>query len=331
ISQELVSFELLGAQSTSLLATVLSQATDPKSRGASVLQLARALPSPAVLPESVVIGLRIHDPRLEFPFRPAQTPLSSDEKLQLQEVLLQWPEDAAQLVSKTGTDAGIWDRIECANALSKRPSEKALNERRQKHLVPGTRLQPDPAVDVTVPVLLVRTGPEAMQGSRMGRTEQQLVDELTHGWTMLAPRGWGMALWMALIFAGARAQGLNERYHVAFEAGLPSFPVNWPGTSAYDQWTGAAASAAFQKWLRRPPGKRANYLKFGIESPFFAPFHSLLKLPHVPAAYPRVLPDDLECRMKRLRKISSKKNVFSADPAAESASPNSDSTADIWL
>ncbi|KAJ2646601.1 Ribonucleases P/MRP protein subunit pop1 [Coemansia sp. RSA 1250] len=335
VSQELVSFELLGAQSTPLLATVLSQATDPASRGASVLQLARALPSPAVLPESVVIGLRIHDPRLEFPFKRALGPLSPEEQLQLQQVLLQWPEDAAQPDPKAGADGGIWDRAECAKVLAKRPSEKALNERRQKHLVPGTRLQPDPAVDVTVPILLIRTGPETMQGARMGQAEQHLVDELTHGWTLLAPRGWGMALWMALVFAGARAQGLNERHHVAFEAGLPSFPANWPGTSAYDQWAGAAASAAFQKWLRRPPGKRANYLKFGIESPFFAPFHSLLKLPHIPAAYPQVQSDDLECRMKRLRKISSKKRASKADsaaePNAESAIPDSDSTAEMWL
>ncbi|KAJ2355799.1 Ribonucleases P/MRP protein subunit pop1 [Coemansia sp. RSA 2618] len=360
ITSDLVSFELLGGQSTQLLATVLSQAADSGSSEPSILQLIRAIPSPAVLPESVVIALRIHDPRLEFPFKvnPAHMALSQDGQQQLQNVLLRWPEDAA-LFGAQRQDAGIWDRDACAKALARRPSEHVLNKRREKQLIPGTKLRPDPDSDVTVPLLLVRTGPEAQLGSRTGRTDRQYIDTLAHGWTLMAPRGWGMPLWMALNFVGARAQGLSERHHVGFEAGLPTFPANWPGTPAYDAWAGAAATAAHQKWLRRPPGKRTNYLKLGIESPFYAPFHRLLRLPVVPDAYPQVTADGLECRMKRLRKIASKKKEERAsdqmdtdddagsDPAAGGGSGGSTagsgsggstagsgsggSTADMWL
>ncbi|KAJ2138180.1 Ribonucleases P/MRP protein subunit pop1 [Coemansia sp. RSA 637] len=150
-----------------------------------------------------------------------------------------------------------------------------------------------------------------------------------------------MALWMALNFAGARAQGLTERHHIGFEAGLPTFPANWPGTSAYDEWAGSAATALYQKWQRRPPGKRVNYLKFGINSPFYAPFHKLLDLSGVPEAYPQVTADGLECHMKRLRKITSKKKEGclsdqmdideDADLNSTVASRSSGSTADMWL
>ncbi|KAJ1846890.1 Ribonucleases P/MRP protein subunit pop1 [Coemansia sp. RSA 2708] len=314
ITCDLVSFELLGGQSTQLLATVLAQSTDLGACGASVLQLIRALPNPAVLPESVVIALQIHDPRLEFPFKadPAHASLSADEQQRLHEILLRWPVDAA-ILDRQQPSAGIWDREECAKSLARRQSEQALNQRRKQQLIPGMKLKPDPSIDVAVPLLLVRTGPEAQLGSRTGRMDRQYIDTLAHGWTLVAPRGWGMPLWMALNFAGARAQGLNECHHVGFEAGLPTFPANWPGTSAYNAWDGAAATAAYQKWMRRPPGKRVNYLKFGIESPFYAPFRQLLGLPGMPEAYPRISADDLECRMKRLRKVASKKKEAKAN------------------
>ncbi|KAJ2325859.1 Ribonucleases P/MRP protein subunit pop1, partial [Coemansia sp. RSA 2702] len=186
------------------------------------------------------------------------------------------------------------------------------------------------------PLLLVRTGPEAQLGSRTGRMDRQYIDTLAHGWTLVAPRGWGMPLWMALNFAGARAQGLNECHHVGFEAGLPTFPANWPGTSAYNAWDGAAATAAYQKWMRRPPGKRVNYLKFGIESPFYAPFRQLLGLPGMPEAYPRISADGLECRMKRLRKVASKKKEAKANGQTSAGCAVATNTAaepmdDIWL
>ncbi|KAJ2195383.1 Ribonucleases P/MRP protein subunit pop1 [Coemansia sp. RSA 522] len=342
ITCDLVSFELLGGQSTQMLAAVLSQTVDCADSEPSLLQTIRAIPSPAVLPESVVIALRIHDPRLEFPFKvnPERMVLSQDEQQQLQDLLLHWPANAAVLDGQR-SDTGIWDRSECASALERRTSEHALNKRREQQLVPGTKLRPDPSVDVTVPLLLVRTGPEAMLGSRVGRTANQYIDTLAHGWTLIAPRGWSMALWMALNFAGARAQGLTERHHIGFEAGLPTFPANWPGTSAYDEWAGSAATELYQKWQRRPPGKRANYLKFGINSPFYAPFHKLLDLPGVPEAYPQVTADGLECRMKRLRKITSKKKEGclsdqmdideDADLNSTVASRSSGSTADMWL
>ncbi|KAJ2715964.1 Ribonucleases P/MRP protein subunit pop1 [Coemansia spiralis] len=336
ISCDVVSFELLGGQSTQMLATVLAHAVDPEASGSAALRLIRGVPSPAVLPESAVIALRIHDPRLAFPYKldPGSAVLPEDEQRQLQSMLLRWPSAASAYQHR---DGGIWDRAACAQDVARRPAEHALNARRQQQLVPGTKLAPVPGADVTVPLLLVRTGPEALLGSRTPRTDRMCVDTLAHGWTLLAPRGWGMPLWMSLSFAGARAQGLDERHHLGLEAGLPMFPANWPGTAAYDDWAGAAAADAHQKWLRRPPGKRTNYQQLGIASPFYPPLHELLGIADVPAAYPRVTADGLECRMRRLKRVAAKGRGAAAaadaqDPRADSdggaRGPSSDG---IWL
>ncbi|KAJ2905796.1 Ribonucleases P/MRP protein subunit pop1, partial [Coemansia aciculifera] len=321
ITCDLVSFELLGNQSTQMLHSILSHSAAPDACGSSILQAIRALPSPATLPESIIIALRIHDPRLRFPFKldMAGSELTPEKQQRLEDLLLRWPADAA-LLGSAGGDSGIWDRDSCAKDVERRPSDHSLNGRRQAQLVPGAKLDPDSSIDVTVPLLLIRTGPEVLLGSRIVRTGEQLVDNLAHGWTLLAPRGWGMSLWLALNFAGARSQGLQERHHVGFEAGLSTFPANWPGTVAYDNWAGSIAIDEFEKWTRRPPGKRTNYLQMGVDSPFMSPFHKLLGLPQPPEAYPQVTANDLQCRVRCIRKIKSCKK----DAAAQATSAEDD-------
>ncbi|KAI7821135.1 ribonucleases P/MRP protein subunit POP1-domain-containing protein [Kickxella alabastrina] len=341
VTCDLVSFELLGAASTRLLAAVLAHAHTP-SAGAAALRAARCVPAPDALPEGAVLALRIHDPRLGFPPRPDPTGgaghAGSDHGAPDDEVLRAWPGAGASQLP--GGDGGVFDRARCAADVARRQSEHALNQRRRAQLVPGTRLAPG-ADDVSVPLLLIRTGPEAALGSRVGAFDARFVGAMAHGWTLVAPRGWGMALWMPLIFAGARAQGQCERLHVSLEAGLPAFPRDWPGTAAYDAAAAAAGADALLRWQRRPPGKRANYAHAGIESPFFAPLHRLLGMPAAPAGYPQPGPAGLECRMRRLKKTKPK--PAAADPGraagpgqaaeldqpAELARPAD--SADIWL
>ncbi|KAI9500456.1 NUC188 domain-containing protein [Coemansia spiralis] len=334
ITCELVSFELLGGQSTQLLATVLSHATHSNACGSGVLQLIKSLPSPACLSEGSVIALRIHDPRLRFPYKlesdDSTIALGQQDKQKLDNLLLNWPAEAASLSGEE--DNGIWDRAGCAKDAERRPSESMLNERRQQRLIPGSKLEPIPGVDATVPLLLIRSGPEMLLGSRVASTNSEYIDNLAHGWTLLAPRGWGMSLWMAFNFAGARAQGLQERLHIGLEAGLPMFPTDWPGTRAYDEWTGPRAADEYLRWLRQPPGKRTNYLKFGVSSPFFPPFHKLLGIHDIPDVYPHIEPNDLECKMKRLRKINADKKIsYTGASKTFNSSENKDATCDITM
>ncbi|KAJ1960329.1 Ribonucleases P/MRP protein subunit pop1, partial [Dipsacomyces acuminosporus] len=222
ITADLVSFELLGNQSTPMLAEVLGHAVDPRSRGSDILHLIRNVPSPACLPESAVIALHVHDPRLRFPYKlnTGNSSLATDEQQRLDKLLIEWPADAA--FSDFGDSEGIWNRSRSAESLRNRLSDHELNERRRRQLVPGTKLDPDPAIDVTVPLLLIRSGPEMLLGSQVSNAGSSFVDNLAHGWTLIAPKGWGMPLLLSLVFAGARTQGLQERLHIGFEAGLPS-------------------------------------------------------------------------------------------------------------
>ncbi|KAJ2399548.1 Ribonucleases P/MRP protein subunit pop1 [Coemansia sp. RSA 2559] len=317
ISTDLVSFELLGAQSTRVLAAVLGDAADPAACGAETLRCIAGIDSPAVVGEGCVLALRINDPRLRFP-RSLLAPASPFMADKLDPILRHWPDGANDLGSN---DGGIWDRAQCARDAASRPTDNELNERRRQSLVPGEGLPLRAGIDVTVPVVAFRSGPDALVGAR---TSSSSGDGLAHGWTLVAPRGWGMALWMALVFAGARAQGLRERIHAAFEAGLPAFPAHWPGTAAYDAWAAPIAADALQRWLRRPPGKRVNYRALGVKSPFFPPFHALLGAAHAPAVYPHIDPALLECRMRRLRCIHA---APTSAPAADPSAPSPD----IWL
>ncbi|KAJ1644525.1 Ribonucleases P/MRP protein subunit pop1 [Coemansia asiatica] len=329
VSCDLVSFELLGTSSTPLLAAILSQ-TASDCASSRTLQAIASANSPAVIPEGAVMALRIHDPRLSFPIKFDAASFSSPDPSLLDPVLSAWPEDAASL--QPG-DSGVFDRERCASDLERRHSEHQLNQRRREQLVPGTKLEPGPN-DVTVPLLLVRTGPEAGLGSRIAGFDRQFVDSMAHGWTLIGPRGWGMALWMSLVFAGARAQGMQERLHLSLEAGQPAFPRDWPGSPAYDETASAAAADALAYWQRRPPGKRTNYAHHGIESPFFAPFHQLLGMPGAPASYPQLGPAGLECRMRRLRKIGGKSSPANADADADADATQPQDpvdSADIWL
>ncbi|KAJ2509649.1 Ribonucleases P/MRP protein subunit pop1 [Coemansia sp. RSA 1939] len=325
ISTDLVSFELLGAQSTRVLAAVLGDSSDSASCGAETLRCIAGINSPAALGEGCVLALRINDPRLRFPrgLLHSPAPVCADTA-QLDAILQRWPDTADDLGCD---DAGVWDRAQCAKDVDSRPSDKDLNERRRQNLVPGEGLQYRPGVDVTVPVIAVRSGPEALVGARVSGGGSS-SDGLAHGWTLLAPRGWGMALWMALVFAGARAQGLRERVHAAFEAGLPSFPAHWPGTAAYDLWAAPIAADALLRWQRRPPGKRVNYQALGVQSPFFPPFHTLLGAAAPPTVYPRTGPAGFECSMRRLRRIHA--SAASRSESAPAAEPNVPAP-DIWL
>ncbi|KAJ2389052.1 Ribonucleases P/MRP protein subunit pop1, partial [Coemansia sp. RSA 2603] len=154
VSSDVVAFELLGPRSTALLAAALlgdgAAGVAVASVGAQTLQAVAAAPSPAVLPEGVVLALRIHDPRLRFPPR-ADASLQPAVPDALENVLRSWPAAAARLGG--GSDAGVFDRAACAADVARRPSEHALNQRRHALLAPGTRLQPG-AADVSLPLVL---------------------------------------------------------------------------------------------------------------------------------------------------------------------------------
>lgn len=97
------------------------------------------------------------------------------------------------------------------------------------------------------------------------------------GWTLTLPSGWGMAFFSSLIFSQTRIGGLRERSQQSFEAGIPRFPQDYPGTKAFKEYEDRRRSDDESYWNRRPPAKRPSFGKLGTERPFEAGFEDFLK------------------------------------------------------
>jgi len=74
---------------------------------------------------------------------------------------------------------------------------------------------------------------------------------------------------------GARAMGLEEKNHLAWEMGDLVFPHDYPHTLAGKKEGEREAKEAAALYQLRPPGKRPNYSKLFINSPFLIPWDSL--------------------------------------------------------
>ncbi|KAJ3087375.1 hypothetical protein HK102_011230 [Quaeritorhiza haematococci] len=287
LESDLVKFELTGPRSHAVLQEVLnvcgeeSQGTKGTPVNVEAQQLWNRLShlrTPASLPPGVVLGLTIHDPRLSFP--PKMPPRSADiptgSSTTIQSVTTDWPRDNVAW-------SPIWDTAIRVATVDCKPAEKDLNRRRSQALVPGTPLTPDPTTDVRIPILLLQRNtlhqhhtfaPTASSPSSASLPKESR--EFVCGWDIIAPKGWAPALWNSFIFAGARAIGLRERHSLHFESGLPCFPYDYPGTAAYAAWSVRRKREEEDEWRRKPKGKRVNFNKLGVPSPFEAGFWGLV-------------------------------------------------------
>lgn len=202
---------------------------------------------------------------------PRKNEISIEDQSKIQKVLDQWPTDVS--------DTTIWDKETRDLLFEKKISEYALNLRREQNLVPGTKLEATEA-DARIPILLVQRGGAAY--TRAGITQKPLsTHELVEGWTVILPRGWGLAFWKSMVFAGARVAGFEDVRAMHFESGFPCFPQDYPGTRAFEVQRQLVKKAAEAIWEKRPPAKRVNFEKRGIEHPFECAFESLSTVEHM--------------------------------------------------
>ncbi|KAJ9061049.1 Ribonucleases P/MRP protein subunit pop1 [Entomophthora muscae] len=209
-------------------------------------------------PPSSVLGLTVHDPRLRLVASGHNNyQLSNSESEALHSLLVAWPSALAQ--------STLWDSQAREALALGRISIAGINNRRSQLLIPGSALEPTPN-DSRIPVLLVRcaTVDHVSCSSR----------PTTTGWNLIVPGGFGMDFWKALVFAGAREEGLRDWNEKHFEASCPSFPNDFPATPAYDETSQRKASALEVAHNRRPPAKRVPYKTYGVEHPFRPPFPS---------------------------------------------------------
>ncbi|CAO3587888.1 unnamed protein product [Absidia cylindrospora] len=280
LRKDFARFELTGPRSKDLLQAILvpvdghdnNQANSVNAQLWTSLQHVR---SGCVLPNGAVIGLTVQDPRLRFPQKARPANVSGDD-----DVYTQAPEDLLSLSMNWPTEASnsdIWDESIRRNCEITKLAESHIIKRREKMALPGSKL-PFTAEDSKIPLLLIqRSGPLFDQSPLTHPSESRT--ENIDGWTLIIPRTFGNSFWRSLVYAGARTGGLNDVHNMYFDSGYSCFPYDFPTTKAFEEYQEITGSALKQKWERKPPSKRLNYSKLGIDSPHLVPFRHLLSSP----------------------------------------------------
>ena len=209
------------------------------------------LTNPSMLPSGATLGFDIQDPRFHHPPRTIKLPKTQEERNMLLQLIAEWP------VDKSSAPAELFERTSRLKG-SKLPSQKAVNRRRTL-AKPGQYPDPVPT-DPNIPILLYTSALSA-KGAQQQPT-----------WTLLAPWKTIQPIWYSLIYyplstgQQPRFGGLQEMRQLAFEAGQPWFPADYPGTKAGWEWEVGERRVRFEEWARRPKGKRVSFEKVDLGS-----------------------------------------------------------------
>ncbi|KAF1387404.1 hypothetical protein PFLUV_G00078340 [Perca fluviatilis] len=288
LTMEIVRYRLIGPQSHSVLAETMEAATDcdemsksqPSSlwwpehckdetkmnlhrQQADVFHILKGLYSTGELPSGTVLGLTVDDPRLTLPTKKVKAlpcvkqAQEVDEEKRREMMLRGVPEHCCQ--------SYLWEQSVRDNVTENKISEQELNRMRSEVLVPGSRLSPTP-LQGRVPVLLVH-----QPGKQLGHE----MSSWGAGWDLLLPKGWGMAFWVPLVYRGVRIGGLNTSLKHSQNKGAPHFPHDYPDCPAGVRFQEEQETQLLDKFKRRPPAKRTNYIKHGCLAPFCCPWQQL--------------------------------------------------------
>nr|XP_061789906.1 ribonucleases P/MRP protein subunit POP1-like [Nerophis lumbriciformis] len=288
LTMEIVRYRLIGPQSHSVLADALEAATDCDDMSKSqpscfwwpdhckeeskmklhqqqsdVFHILKGIYSSAELPPGTVLGLTVDDPRLNIPKKRVKAlpcveeaqEVDNEKRKELS--LLGVPEHCCQ--------SFLWEQSVRNHVTENKISEQELNRMKSEVLVPGSRLRPTP-LQGRVPILLVH------QSGKQGGHE---MNSWGAGWDLLVPKGWGMAFWIPLVYRGVRIGGLKMSVTHSQNKGVPHFPHDYPDCPAGARFQEEQESELLEKFKRRPPAKRTNYIKNGCLAPFCCPWQQL--------------------------------------------------------
>ncbi|KAJ7397821.1 Ribonucleases P/MRP protein subunit POP1 [Pitangus sulphuratus] len=229
----------------------------------AIFELLEGMSSPSEMPPGTILGLTVGDPRINLPKKKTKA-MPDFEKYQDNDKVRQLylegvPVDCAH--------SFIWDQDICKNVTENKISEQDLNHMRAQLLVPGSHLDLGPC-ESKIPVLLVQQPGKMAGEDRPGWGS---------GWDICLPKGWGMAFWIPFIYQGVRVGGLQEALMHSEYQRTPHTPNDFPDCQAGRQFAKELETSLLEKFKRRPPAKRANYVKLGTLSPFICPWGQLTK------------------------------------------------------
>ena len=162
----------------------------------------KTLRSCGELPNGVILSLTTEDPRFSFPPPPAKLVLSSadekggkDQHLAKTNLIINWPKDVAE--------SDIWDekiRNFSGNKTKMNEISRQKKEKSYPHSYPGP----------SIPILLIQRdgGAQSLSllpsNNNQKRKEKQRITtqsekEFASGWSIILPKGWGMAYWISMV------------------------------------------------------------------------------------------------------------------------------------
>ncbi|XP_059053705.1 ribonucleases P/MRP protein subunit POP1 [Achroia grisella] len=212
--------------------------------------------APSQLPPAVIIGLTVKDPRLSRPSHRTKAKNYSHETIDTQ-LLLNVP--------KTAAYSPLWENnIQEIITKQKMNNADYIKHVTNKQLVPGEVFEDDPALQ-SIPVVLVqRPGSQVSDFKKIGYGS---------GWDIIIPAGYGLQFWHTFVMFGARTGGLRETESLAFEMGECYLP---PDSDSGWEEENRIHLELKNKYFNRPPSKRVNFIKLGINSPFLCHWKLLL-------------------------------------------------------
>ncbi|XP_038246122.1 ribonucleases P/MRP protein subunit POP1 isoform X5 [Dermochelys coriacea] len=230
-------------------------------RQEAIFELLQGISSPSEIAAGTILGLTVGDPRVNLPKKRSKA-MPNPEKYQDNEKVRQL---LLEGVPVECAHSFIWDQTICKNVTENKIPEQDLNHMRGELLVPGSQLDLGPR-ESKIPILLVQQPGKVAGEDRPGWGS---------GWDIYLPKGWGMAFWIPFIYRGARVGGLQEGLKHSEYKRTPHIPNDFPDCPAGIQFAKELENILLEKFKRRPPAKRANYVKLGTLAPFLCPWGQL--------------------------------------------------------
>nr|SVE75178.1 EOG090X07PD [Daphnia dolichocephala] len=194
-----------------------------------------------------VTGVEVRDPRMILPQSRTKEQTSMTANC-----------EAVGSSQSTLWDASVRDRV--TQVRTSFP-DFVVNKRRSQLLVPGTKLPVQPE-EIPIPLLLVNASHESA--------------DFVPGCDVIFPAGWATAFWLALVYSGGHPGGLKDVESMNFE-----YRVCRDLCLEIDSDAGKAMAAEkkvqlTEKYFRRPPKTRTNYIKLATPFPFSIDWNRLL-------------------------------------------------------
>ncbi|KAJ5742763.1 uncharacterized protein N7511_011164, partial [Penicillium nucicola] len=261
--------------------------------------------NPSSLPQNALLSFDISDPRLHFPSRTVHVPDNESHMTDLAVALASWHPD------KTQGPSSLFDRSCRLTASRLLPSQKAINRRRTV-AGPGNFPPAQPS-DPKIPVIILANKPQA----RPKRSNAP------GSFTVLLPWKCVVPVWYSIMFYPLSSGGnpclggLKEQQQLAFEAGEPWFPGDFPGTRAGWEWGQRDTEKSLREWTRRPKGRRVEYdnIQLGdgrskgeIGRGWACDWERLLRGPK---------PDAIDSKTDKAEAVSSEKSLESKDTTTD--------------